>query len=278
MIFQCARCRHRFDASIVQTEFACPSCGMSYKGGERSLSYDPHDQLLERFGEKYLRNKILNNNADLVYIKVAGGSLSTGDREDVRAFAHFVDGHAKFGTVLDIGCGPLPLPEYLRALQLKGAEVIGLDPLPSENFQGFRIVGCSEFMPVPDNSVDTAIFATSLDHVVDLDATIAETRRVVRKGGRVIVWMSDQHKPWWRKILSFIKARLKAWITKYPEYRYRIYPGGVVLYIPPWAVDPFHSYHESPVALTREMQRGGFARVALDYRAKDEVFLCFEAV
>jgi SAM-dependent methyltransferase len=278
MNFQCARCGHPLFLPTSLARIDCAGCGMNYYGNTSRLSYEPHDQLLERFGERYLRNKVLNNNADLVYGKVAGGSLSTADRDDVQAFVRFVDAYAVHGVVLDIGCGPLPLPEYLRNLKASGADIVGLDPLDSNDFQGFRITGCSELMPLPAGSVDTAIFATSLDHVVDLTTTIAETRRVVRTGGRVIVWMSDQYRPWWRRILGFTKARLKACFSSYPGHRYRIYPHGVVLYVPPWAVDPFHSYHESPMDLSRDMRRGGFVQTALDYRAKDEVFLCFEAV
>lgn len=250
---------------------------MDYTGGDRYLRCETHALLLARYGERYLRNKVLNNNADLVYGRVAGGSLSTDDREDVRAFSEFVAAHARSGTVLDVGCGPLRLPAYLERLKAAGAEIIGLDPIDSSDFDGFRVVGSSEFIPLPAASVGTVIFATSLDHVVDLGKTLSEARRVIRPGGVLIVWMCDQRRPWWRKLFSGLRVRWKSLQAGYPLYRYRIYPPDVVVYIPSWAVDPFHCYHENPDDLTRQMARAGFRRTVLDYRGRDEVFLCFEA-
>lgn len=278
MNFQCIQCGKVLSLPLTPQKFTCPSCSMVYTGGARYLRCETHAKLLAKFGEQYLRNKVLNNNADLVYSRVVGGSLSTDDREDVRAFSEFVVTHARFGTVLDVGCGPLPLPAYLKSLKAAGAEIVGLDPIDSPDFDGVRIVGNSEFTPLPAASVDTVIFATSLDHVVDLGATISEARRVIRPGGVLIAWMSDHKRSWWRWLLSGLKVRWRSLRAGYPMHHYRIYPPDVVVYIPSWAVDPFHCYHENPDDLTRKMVRAGFRRTVLDYRGRDEVFLCFEAV
>ncbi len=277
MNFQCIQCGMELGLPLTLQRFTCPSCALGYTGGASYLRCEIHAKLLAEFGEQYLRNRVLNNNADLVYSRVEGGSLSTDNREDVRAFSGFVGAHARSGTVLDVGCGPLRLPAYLQHLKAAGAEIIGLDPIDSHDFDGFRIVGNSEFMPLPAASIDTIIFATSLDHVVDLGTTLSEARRVIRPGGVLIVWMSDQRRPRWRKLLSGLRLRWKSLQAGYPLYRYRIYPPNVVVYIPSWAVDPFHCYHENPDDLTRQMAHAGFRRAVQDYRGRDEVFLCFEA-
>ena len=276
MRFQCAFCSAPFDIRSELCDFDCESCGAKYRSGDRYLQSFPHQVLLEKFSEKYLRNRVLNNNAEIVYQSGQGGSLSTEDRDDVAAFSRFVMDHIRGKVLLDIGCGPLNIPAYLRGPRDAGIEIIGLDPIPSKDFEGFRIVGCSEFMPCPSNSIDTAIFGTSLDHVVDLDTTIFETKRVLGVKGRVLVWMGDQHRPWGRRLLSYLKSRLLAVKAPYPAYRYQVFPPDVVVYRPGWAVDPFHSYHESPFHLTKLMEIHGFRRIAYKYRAKDEVFICFE--
>lgn len=277
MEFQCASCATNLDIQYGLNEVSCEGCGMRYSMGEKYLQYYPHQMLLEKFSEKYLRNRVLNNNAEIVYRSGQGGSLSTEDRNDVAAFSRFVLEQLQGKVLLDIGCGPLPLPAYLRGPRDAGMEIIGLDPIPSSDFEGFRIVGCSEFMPLPSKTIDTAIFATSLDHVVDLDTTLDETKRVLRNNGRVIVWMGDQYRPRWRRVLSYLKSRVRAIMAPYPDYRYKLFPPDVVVYVPSWAVDPFHSYHESPLHLFKIMEKHGFRRIAYEYRAKDEVFICFEA-
>jgi SAM-dependent methyltransferase len=249
---------------------------MHYQAKTNYLQYFPHQLLLKRFSKAYLRNRVLNNNAEIVYRSGQGGSLSTADRGDVAEFSRFVLEHMKGTVLLDIGCGPLPLPAYLRGPRKVGMKIIGLDPIPSNEFEGFRIVGCSEFMPMRCSSIDTVVFATSLDHVIDLDATLRETRRVLNGNGCVLVWMGDQYRPWWRRVLSWGKSRLQGLLEPYPAYRYQVFPPDVVVYAPEWAVDPFHSYHESPLNLIKIMEKYGFRLSAYEYRSKDEVFICFE--
>jgi SAM-dependent methyltransferase len=277
MNLQCIQCNGAIVLPLDLKTFSCPSCSTAYKGRPNYLRCENHERLLARYGEKYLRNKVLNNNADLVYSRVSGGSLSTDDREDVRAFSRFVAMHARAGVVLDVGCGPLRLPAYLRRLKEAGSEIIGLDPMDLSDFDGFRIVGNSEYIPLPSRSVDTIIFATSLDHVVDLEATIKEAKRVVTENGVVIVWMGDQSRPWWRRLGSSFKILWKSLRAGYLLHRYRIYPPEVVVYVPSWAVDAFHSFHESPRYVIRVMERHGLHLSVYDYRARDQVFISFKA-
>lgn len=277
MKLRCIQCGGALVLPLELKTFSCPSCSTVYKGGAHYLRCENHERLLARYGKQYLRNKVLNNNADLVYSRVSGGSLSTDDREDVREFSRFVEIHARAGVVLDVGCGPLQLPAYLKKLKEAGSKIIGLDPMDLSDFDGFRVVGNSEYIPLPSRSVDTIIFATSLDHVVDLEATIKEAKRAVCEDGVIIVWMSDQSKPWWRRLGSSFKILWKSLRAGYLLHRYRIYPPDVVVYVPSWAVDAFHSYHESPRYVTEAMERHGLRRIAYEYRARDEVFICFKA-
>ena len=277
MELQCARCCSPLALPSVRSAFTCQSCGTAYYGGAGFLRYKFDDWLFERFGEQYLRNRVLNNNAEIAYRNESVGSLSTGDREDVTKFAIYVAGHSHQGRVLDVGCGILPLPGYLSMVAQRGDELLGLDPMDSDAFQGFRIVGCSEYIPLPDASLDTVIFGTSLDHVCDIDATMRETRRVLRKGGRVIIWMGDKSQSIARGIMVWARQRIKSLIKGYPTYRYTLLPNGTVMYVPPWAADAFHSYKESPDDVTRRMGRADFRLVDMDYQGRDQVFLCFEA-
>jgi SAM-dependent methyltransferase len=50
-----------------------------------------------------------------------------------------------------------------------------------------RVVASFESIPLPDSSVDVAVFNASLHYAVDLAATLRETRRVVRASGRIVI-------------------------------------------------------------------------------------------
>jgi len=92
------------------------------------------------------------------------------------------------GRVLDIGCGPQSLPNYLSGYP---AELIsGIDPLAPFEGHPFEFVrAIAEYLPWPDNTFDVAIIGTSLDHVVSLDLTYQEVIRTLKSGGVFIAWL-----------------------------------------------------------------------------------------
>ena len=88
-------------------------------------------------------------------------------------------------SLLDIGCGK---GGFCQPLQEAGALWRGLDPL--EMSPDLPIdVAAAEAMPYPDNSFDAAVCVRALHHVPvpAMDAALAETARVLRPGGRLVV-------------------------------------------------------------------------------------------
>lgn len=100
--------------------------------------------------------------------------------------------------VLDIGCGPCGSLEWATM----AAERVGLDPLAEEyrrlanDRQAMTYCAApSEAMPFPDGYFDSVSSFNSLDHVDDVDATIAEICRVTAPGGRVLLIVEIGHEP-----------------------------------------------------------------------------------
>lgn len=95
--------------------------------------------------------------------------------------------------LLDVGCGPRTFA-VRAAARFPALEVIALDP--SRDFArrepGLRVVrAAGEALPLADRSVDVAICLSSIRHVRDRRAVLAELRRVVR--GLLIVVELDPH-------------------------------------------------------------------------------------
>jgi SAM-dependent methyltransferase len=255
--------------------YRCTRCGLELSLGPQYVRYEFDRLLFDRFKRKYLLNKVLNNNGLIGYELLREGSISLPSRGDVQRFRKFLVGHARSGVMLDIGCGVLEVPGYLEFESGAEFELVGLDPIDNRSFRGLRIVGCSEFMPFPDASIDTAVFATSLDHVCSLTATTRETARVLKPDGRVIVWMGDRSVSVARRILRILRTWVRNVAKGYRTDRYWVYPNGTVLLVPPGAVDPFHSYHEDPRRIVRLMRDCGLRLIEHDSKVRDEVFLCF---
>ncbi|MDO8542555.1 MAG: methyltransferase domain-containing protein [Opitutaceae bacterium] len=291
----CPRCHDAIPAT-PPAERPCPRCGLVLRGSPVGVSYEQARLLQAAFPARFRLYRALCNNGFVSYHELAAGSVSLPGREDVAEFGRFLSHHAGNGEwLLDVGCGPLPVPGYLEPLRGRGLRFLGLDIYPT-SFDGFRITGCAEFLPLADRSIDVVVFGTSLDHVCDLTQTLQEMSRILRRGGRCCIWMGDR-RPYWREFFfpdapatvvvrrifgGFPKRVLRNVLNGHrPFYgilhhfrhgRYWEYENGSTFYCPPGAIDPFHMYFERPAEVIRLAKRFGFAATATE-RASNGVFL-----
>lgn len=101
-------------------------------------------------------------------------------------------------AVLDIGCGP---GVAARLAARRGATVVGVDPAPVMlrigrllGRRGVRYeLGAAEDLPVGDAAVDVTWSLSTVHHWRDLDAGLAEVRRVLRPGGRFLATEKRTH-------------------------------------------------------------------------------------
>lgn len=124
---------------------------------------------------------------------IAAASMALGGKDDARLAAR-LSGIAAGDAVADIGCGPGNAVRYAARL---GAAVTGIDPAPvmlrlarllTRRFpQAVRYApGSAEALPLPDSSVAAAWCIACVHHWADLDAGLAEARRVLKPGGRLV--------------------------------------------------------------------------------------------
>lgn len=93
---------------------------------------------------------------------------------------------------LDVGCGILSLPEYMRT----APDVIftGIDPFIGQEKQFKFVKGLAEKMPFTDHSFDVVLYATSLDHLLNPKRAMRETLRVLKDNGHLVIWGSFHRK------------------------------------------------------------------------------------
>lgn len=124
--------------------------------------------------------------------------------------AHAVD--LASARVLDDGCG---IGTYVGRLGEVAARSVGIDfELERAQEAGRRIgrvVACaaSEHLPFPDRTFDVVLSNEVIEHVEDDRAAVAEMARVLRPGGRAIVFCPnrwypvEQHGVYWRGTYHF---------------------------------------------------------------------------
>ena len=118
-----------------------------------------------------------------------------------RALVHEALGATPGERVLDAGCGPgFYVSEILERVGPEGT-VVGVDTSPpmlalaAKRCEGHSNVGFSEgdvtALPVADADFDRALSVQVLEYVDDIPAALGELLRVLRPGGRVLIWDVD---------------------------------------------------------------------------------------
>jgi len=118
-----------------------------------------------------------------------------------RALVHEALGAAAGERVLDAGCGPgFYVSELLERVGPEGS-VVGVDAsAPMLAFAAKRCVdhanvdfreGNVTALPVADAEFDRALSVQVLEYVEDIPAALGELLRVLKPGGRVLIWDVD---------------------------------------------------------------------------------------
>jgi SAM-dependent methyltransferase len=121
--------------------------------------------------------------------------------------------------VVDIGCGPGYLCEEIAEAVGRDGTVVGIDPsaamlaLAEHRATGVELVaGDALSLPLEDESFDAAVSTQVYEYVPDMAAALAEARRVLRPGGRLLVLDTDWDSIVWRSSDDARMERvLRAW-------------------------------------------------------------------
>ena len=125
-------------------------------------------------------------------------------------------------TILDVGCGPGFYVAAAAEAVGPGGSVTGVDRSPDMLAAAARRVeghphvtlleGDALKLPVPDAAFDAALSVQVMEYVEDATAALAEIRRTLRPGGRVLIWDVDWGTVSWHSADQDRMARvLQAW-------------------------------------------------------------------
>jgi SAM-dependent methyltransferase len=122
--------------------------------------------------------------------------------------------------ILDAGCG---VGMYVRAFRRFSDDVYGIDVDADKIAEASRElpnlqVAPAESLPFEDNFFDVVLSHETLEHVHDDHAAAREAVRVLRPGGRLVVfcpnrlWLFETHGVYWRGVYHFGNIPLVNWL------------------------------------------------------------------
>ena len=121
----------------------------------------------------------------------------------------FVVAHCPRGEGLDVGCGTGVLAERLANA---GYEMVGVDPsagmlqiLEARTPLVRPVHASGTSLPFDDDSFDLVVTVAVMHHIADPDdvrQSLSEMVRVVRPGGRVVVWDHNPRNPYWGLLMA----------------------------------------------------------------------------
>jgi SAM-dependent methyltransferase len=124
--------------------------------------------------------------------------------------------------IVDVGCGPGFYVDELAGEVGDAGSVAGVDPSAAMLQVAARRTaarsnvafhqGDTGALPLPDGSFDAALCVQVLEYVEDVAGALRELRRVVRPGGRVLVWDVDWRTvSWHSEDHTRMRRVLEAW-------------------------------------------------------------------
>ena len=160
---------------------------------------------------KELQEQGLNN-----YLKTGAykGSFSFDGPRGADVVGNLINKTIPSGKCLDVGCGIVPLPHYMKIAE--SVKFTGIDPYIGDKEREFRFIQCkAESLPFEDDSFDAVLFATSLDHIEFPAKAIAEAGRVLKLDGHIFVWTAVRKKPDDNHIQNFSDQNIRSLFSRF---------------------------------------------------------------
>jgi SAM-dependent methyltransferase/regulator of replication initiation timing len=178
-------------ARLETTANATASDGDGGNTVEAPLALRAPKAVMQQLARKYPRAypiwKGLFDRGAAEYRAAPSVNLSVEGHAVADQFGKFILKHGR-GRLLDIGCGPQPIPAYLIGYPIK--QIAGCDPLPPESKHPFTFChAVGEDLPWPDASFETIVLGTSLDHAINPVDVLGEVARLLVPGGRALIWV-----------------------------------------------------------------------------------------
>ena len=114
------------------------------------------------------------------------GYFSIDGLKGARLVGQLINSNIAGGSCLDVGCGILTKPFYMKIAA--DVKFTGIDPIAEGEREFEFIKGNAENLPFMDKEFNGVLFATSLNHCKNPSKAINEAYRVLTDNGYLFIW------------------------------------------------------------------------------------------
>lgn len=178
----------RIEGGFLQKSRLVSALGRTYPVIDGIVTLMPTEaDFIDYYGRRnYFEWRALQDVAESSYDVKSEGHFSVDSYQPAVDYGKILATLAT-GEYLDVGCGGLALPAYMK--DARHIDFFGLDPYSRPVARKFPfIAGCADFLPFSSECFDGVMFSSSLDHTINPKRALEEAARVLRPGGLLIVW------------------------------------------------------------------------------------------
>ncbi len=207
------------------------------------------DELIEaRYGRHRLEAwRAVQAAGERAYLEIGpiGNFSHDGWQPAIDAAEMLVDaGHAEL--VLDVGCGLLPEPAYIKVLRERWrSEVVGVDPILGDRRSFPFVQALGDFLPFRTAVFDAVTFVSTLDHMISPLHALVGARQILRPGGWLLV----------EETVRPVDRAYRRWKTR--------------SLVGPARYNTFHNHAFTTSTLRRTVERAGFTIVRMSASPAD---------
>ena len=191
---RCVKCGHGNLVLNSVDEISCPKCRRRYKVKEGIPVMLDNENVKGEYNVKVFENHA--GKYDKWFEILKGGVLFKNEVKALKLLLKDVD----IGESVEIGVGT---GRFAQALGVKYGLDPAFKPLLFAKERGIIVVqGVAENLPFRDETFDSAIMIVTICFVKDLERSLREANRILRKGGNIVIGYIDRETKWGKLYLE----------------------------------------------------------------------------
>jgi SAM-dependent methyltransferase len=143
------------------------------------------------------------------------------DGNDTAAEVGKIITKAKVAACLDVGCGVLPFPAYMK--ESPDVTFYGIDPFLGDINRSFPFVqGLGDYLPFRNETFESILYASTIDHMIEPDLSLRDACRVLAEDGVLFIWFTPRKRDLRYFKWKVLRCLVPSQYNKHHQWAFRV--------------------------------------------------------